>query len=127
MFRSMPKTAKYWLTAAVLVLAALYLHGTFDRALAPLGLNLHSCLETPLGAIKCGDQKAEFEHEVEAVKRAEAMEYRKLHPTPREEELGPAERRQGERESKESHALIEELESECRHDPSCKGELDSEK
>ena len=107
-------------------MVALYLGGAFDRALAPLGLNFHSCIETPFGAFKCGDEKTALENEVEAANVAAEREYRKLHPAPSEEELGPAERRESERESRKSQALLKELELECRQDARCRAELKSE-
>lgn len=111
MFRAMSKTTRYWLIAAGVILVALYLHGTFDRALAPLGLNRHSCIETAFGAIKCGEAKVELEAEMEAAENALEREYRKEHPTAAEEWTPPSpqERQEDERQRRQDCELLRSI------------------
>ncbi len=54
--------------AVVVVVGALLLYfaGTFDRALAPLGLNINDCIEV-LGTTRCGAQVEEFRDRLKSV------------------------------------------------------------
>lgn len=114
----MKRSVKYWLIAAGIVLIVFYLQGAFDRALAPVGLNRHSCIETTFGAIKCGDAKAKVEAEVETAASLIEREYRKEHPTPAEEWTPPtpAERAEQNRQHRADCAMVRSMEREYRRD-----------
>lgn len=54
---------------AVLALAGLYVHGTFDRPLSSIGLNFHECARNGLGATFCGQELKEYRARIEQGKR----------------------------------------------------------
>lgn len=55
---------------AIAVLIGFYIHGSFDRALSGIGLNLHRCARNGLGATFCNKELTEYEERVERAKRA---------------------------------------------------------
>jgi hypothetical protein len=44
------------LAAVIVALFAFYFHGTFDRALSPVGLNFNECDRNGYGATFCGTE-----------------------------------------------------------------------
>ena len=52
---------RYIACAVVILLAALYAGGTFDRALYPIGLNAHPCGENGFGAVFCGNALKQYD------------------------------------------------------------------
>jgi hypothetical protein len=88
-----------WIAAVVvvLVLAGLYVHGSFDRVLYPVGLNAHECARNGFGATFCGKELDEYRAKVKAV--ATGLEESKRNLQATEEQ---SRREQQERESKEA-------------------------
>ena len=53
--------------AVVLVIAAFYFHGTFDRVLQNVGLNYNECGRNGFGATFCGDELTEYRERVQRI------------------------------------------------------------
>lgn len=49
-----------WFVAAAVIVGLLYVLGTFDRALYPVGLNYKACGQNGFGAVFCGDDLEQY-------------------------------------------------------------------
>lgn len=60
----MSDNARNWLIAIAIVLIVLWVSGSFDKALAPLGLNWGECATNGFGATFCGEELERYEENV---------------------------------------------------------------
>jgi hypothetical protein len=98
---------------AALVIIALYLHGTFDRALSGVGLNYNECARNGLGATFCGNELDEYRARVERAKEGVETATRKAKEATANSERESEERRSSEHEEEE-HKLEAKMSKERR-------------